>query len=49
MGWRPALTGGLHFGSFPAVNQVIDAEVVGQILHRCVIVHSAVVRVHGRD
>lgn len=39
----------LDFGSFPAVDEIIDAEVVGETLDRCVIVHPAVVRVHGRD
>lgn len=31
--WRPTVTDSLHFGSFPAVYEVIDAEVVGQTLY----------------
>lgn len=39
----------LHLRSFPAVYEVIDTEVVGQALDRCVVVHPAVVRVQRGD
>lgn len=40
----------LHLRPFPAVYEVIDAKMVGQALHRRVIVHSVVVvRVQRRD
>lgn len=35
----------LHLRPFPAIDEVVDAEMVGQILHRRIIVHPVAVRV----
>lgn len=35
----------LHLRPFPAVDEVVDAEMVGQILYRRIIVHPVAVRV----